>query len=92
MNASAWLISWFNRRRRHRAAIPGSLLPPPLLVAVDYTLVDRVPAANDPRLSQEESAKRLGVDPSTLARWERGEREPAGVFLDRVERFLDGRE
>ena len=39
-------------------------------------------------LSQEESAKRLGVDPSTLARWERGEREPAGAFLQRVKSFL----
>jgi len=35
-----------------------------------------------------ESAKRLDVDPSTLAKWERGEREPAGAFLARVDRFL----
>ena len=41
-------------------------------------------------LSQKESAERLGVDPSTLAKWERGEREPAGGFLERVKRFLDG--
>jgi transcriptional regulator with XRE-family HTH domain len=40
-------------------------------------------------LSQEESAKRLGVDPSTLAKWEQGKREPAGAFLVRVRRFLD---
>ena len=40
-------------------------------------------------LSQEESAKRLGADPSTLARWERGEREPTGELLSRVKRFLD---
>ena len=39
-------------------------------------------------LSQKESAQRLGVDPSTLARWERGEREPAGEFLVRVDHFL----
>ena len=39
-------------------------------------------------LSQDESAKRLGVDPSTLAKWEQGKREPVGVFLVRVERFL----
>jgi len=31
--------------------------------------------------------KRLGVDPSTLARWERGEREPAGKFAARVSHF-----
>jgi transcriptional regulator with XRE-family HTH domain len=27
-------------------------------------------------LTQKESARRIGVDPSTLARWERGELEP----------------
>ena len=42
-------------------------------------------------LSQKESAERLGVDPGTLARWERGEREPQGGFLKLVERlFEDG--
>jgi transcriptional regulator with XRE-family HTH domain len=41
-------------------------------------------------LSQKESAERIGVDASTLAKWERGEREPAGGFLERVERFLNG--
>jgi transcriptional regulator with XRE-family HTH domain len=39
-------------------------------------------------LSQEAAAKRLGVDPSTLARWEQGKREPTGLFLARVNRFL----
>ena len=39
-------------------------------------------------LSQKESAGRIGVDPGTLAKWERGEREPAGVFAKRAERFL----
>jgi transcriptional regulator with XRE-family HTH domain len=39
--------------------------------------------------SQKEAAKRIGVDPGTLARWERGEREPAGRFLDIVKRFLN---
>jgi transcriptional regulator with XRE-family HTH domain len=39
-------------------------------------------------LSQKEMAKRLGVDPSTLARRERGERKPSGMFLSRVQRFL----
>jgi len=33
--------------------------------------------------SQKESAQRLGVDPGTLARWERGEREPKGEFAKR---------
>lgn len=39
-------------------------------------------------LSQKEAATRLGVDPGTLARWERGEREPTGAFIARVQRFL----
>jgi transcriptional regulator with XRE-family HTH domain len=41
-------------------------------------------------LTQKESAKRIGVDPSTLARWERGEREPTGAFTARVLLFLAG--
>jgi transcriptional regulator with XRE-family HTH domain len=40
-------------------------------------------------LSRKEAAKRLRVDSGTLARWERGEREPAGALLGRPERFLD---
>ena len=40
-------------------------------------------------LTQKESAQRLGVDPSTLAKWERGEREPAAAHLVRVKRFLN---
>jgi len=39
-------------------------------------------------LSQEESARELGIDPSTLAKWEQGTREPQGEFLARVKRFL----
>ena len=35
-------------------------------------------------LSQKEAAKRTDVDASTLARWERGEREPTGRFAARV--------
>jgi transcriptional regulator with XRE-family HTH domain len=40
-------------------------------------------------MTQGEAAKRLGVDPGTLAKWGRGERKPAGSLLGRVERFLD---
>jgi len=43
-------------------------------------------------LSQKEAAQRLGVDPGTLARWERGEREPTGAVLGRVKRSLDQEE
>ncbi len=39
-------------------------------------------------MTQAEAAKRLDVDSGTLARWERGEREPAGGLPGRVERFL----
>ena len=39
-------------------------------------------------LSQEQAARRVGVDPSTLARWERGEREPEGSYATSAERFL----
>ena len=39
-------------------------------------------------LSQKEAAGRIGVDHGTLARWERGEREPSGEFLLRVNQFL----
>ena len=41
-------------------------------------------------LSQKEAATRIGIDPGTLARWERGEREPTGVLRGTVERFLSG--
>jgi site-specific DNA recombinase len=39
-------------------------------------------------LTQRESAQRIGVDQGTLARWERGEREPTGAFAVRTTRFL----
>ena len=40
-------------------------------------------------MTQKEAARRIGVDPWTLAKWERGERMPGGALLDRVHRFLD---
>jgi transcriptional regulator with XRE-family HTH domain len=39
-------------------------------------------------LTQKESAKDLGVDPSTLARWERGDRTPSGLCRKLVEKLL----
>lgn len=39
-------------------------------------------------MSQKDTALRLDIDPGTLVRWERGEREPTGAFLDNVTRFL----
>jgi transcriptional regulator with XRE-family HTH domain len=35
--------------------------------------------------TQKEFARQIGVDPSTLSRWERGEREPKGRFQMLVE-------
>ena len=43
-------------------------------------------------LSQEQAAQKLRVDPCTLARWERGEREPAGAYAARALRFLSATE
>ena len=40
-------------------------------------------------LSCAEAAKTMDIDPGTLARWERGEREPQGRYLGLVEEFLD---
>jgi len=37
-------------------------------------------------LSQREMAKRLGVDASTLARWEKDEKRPSRKFLDIIRR------
>ncbi|MDR3405055.1 MAG: helix-turn-helix transcriptional regulator [Chthoniobacter sp.] len=39
--------------------------------------------------TQKEFARQLGVDPSTLARWERGERVPTGKLLERVGRPIN---
>jgi len=41
-------------------------------------------------MSQKEAAGKIGVDQGTLARWERGEREPTGTYADAARRFLDG--
>jgi len=35
-------------------------------------------------MTQKEFAQQIGVNPSTLARWERGEREPTANFLNHV--------
>ncbi|MGD0578767.1 MAG: hypothetical protein ABSC08_07550 [Bryobacteraceae bacterium] len=50
-------------------------------------------ASHDQGLSQKEAALELRVDPRTLALWEQqGGREPTGVFLGRVKRFLQEEE
>jgi transcriptional regulator with XRE-family HTH domain len=44
-----------------------------------------------PRLTQKDSARQLGVDPSTHARLERGELEPKGRYVVAAEEFLSGK-
>lgn len=39
-------------------------------------------------ISQKEAARRMGVDPSTLAQWERGEKAPIDRELETVASFL----
>lgn len=39
-------------------------------------------------LSQREAARRMGVDPSTLARWERGERLPSDGYGGEITKVL----
>ena len=39
-------------------------------------------------IRQEDLARQLGVDPTTLARWERNESEPLPELRSRVEAFL----
>ena len=40
-------------------------------------------------MTQKELACQLGADPTTLARWERGERVPSGAYRERLISFLD---
>ncbi len=39
-------------------------------------------------LSIKELARQLGIDEGTLAKWENGEREPAGNRMEIVDEFL----
>ena len=76
---------------RHMPAIIGFLgynpLPPATTPAVALVRHRTILG-----LSQEQAALKIGVDPSTLAKWERGEREPAGAALGRLRVFLDQEE
>ena len=40
-------------------------------------------------MSRTDTAQALGVNPSTIARWERAEREPGGEFALRLNQFLE---
>jgi transcriptional regulator with XRE-family HTH domain len=39
-------------------------------------------------INQETMARQLGVDPTTLGKWERDESQPEGKLLNRVESFM----
>jgi DNA-binding XRE family transcriptional regulator len=80
-------VSGFRAVRCPRHAIVRSLgyNPPPAGNGWGERLVRH---RTTPGLSQKEAAKRFGIDPGTLARWERGEREPASALLNRGKRFL----
>ncbi len=43
-------------------------------------------------ITQKALAAKLGIDPCTLARWERGDRKPHGLYLKLVERLLSREE
>ena len=38
-------------------------------------------------MTQEELARRLGIDPTTLGYWERGEKRPSGEMGEKLEKF-----
>jgi transcriptional regulator with XRE-family HTH domain len=54
------------------------------------TLGERIVACRQRMgLSQKKFARRLGVDPTTVARWERGEGRPSRKLWKRLAAFLD---
>ena len=61
-------------------------LPPPSPGSLGERLV---PCRTALGITQSELARRLDVEACTLARWERGERQPTGAFAVRVSRFLN---
>jgi len=91
----ASVYNWENNRSK-----PGLVYMPAIIRFLGYNPLPPVDGWADGLvqrrtilgLSQKESAKRLGVDPGTLARWERGEREPTGKFAARVSHFLSAKE
>ena len=44
--------------------------------------------ARDEGLTMGDLARQLGVDPSTLARWERGNRSPKGEFVSALKAII----
>ena len=85
---SNWTENWWNAESRYMPGIIHFLGYNPLPVAKG--VIDRlVRHRTTMGLSKKNAARRLGVDPCTLANWDRGERIPTGAFGARVERFLE---
>jgi transcriptional regulator with XRE-family HTH domain len=82
-----WEINHSNPSLREIPAIIRFLGYNPAPVSTEWS-VRLVQARTSLGLSQKESAHRIGVDPSTLARWERGDREPTGNLAYRASTFL----
>ena len=78
-------------RVNHMAAVVAFLEYTPL-PAGDGIAARLIAFRKERGMTQKEFARALEIDPSTLAKWERGEREPKGVFLDRVVRMIGARE
>ncbi len=81
------LVNWekghFTPRVNHMAEVVQFLGYNPL--PTGSTIAEQLVAYRKARgLTQKHFAHELGIDPSTLAKWEQGEREPKGDFLERV--------
>ena len=83
-------VGWADRVY-HMAAVVAFLEYTPL-PAGDGIAARLIAFRKERGMTQKEFARALEIDPSTLAKWERGEREPKGVFLDRVVRMIGARE
>ncbi len=87
---------WTDLKWEHDKAFPAIRMWPRVIEFLRYypfkspqTLAERLFAARRSLgLSRKRLAKRLSVDEGTLARWENGERAPAGNRMEIVEAFL----
>jgi transcriptional regulator with XRE-family HTH domain len=82
-----WESNWVTPEIRYMPAIIAFLGYNPL--PEGQTVGEKLVRCRTGRgMSQKQAAARLGVDPGTLARWERGEREPMGRFTEQVAEFM----
>ena len=79
-----WEKGYTNPRIKHMARVIKFLGYNPL--SKGTTLAERIVShRNTLGITQRQFAHQIGADPATLARWERGEREPQGAFKRRIE-------